>query len=124
MGLHMTQTATADGGGPGQERALKRVEFLILAVLQTGPLHGYGIVQEISRRTDGGVEVRPGSLYRVLDRLMHRGFLELADARHASDDRRTDYRITDAGEVAVRAEAALLVGVARPILEAGRSNAG
>ena len=119
----MTNTASAAGGRPGRDRALKRIEFLILAVVQTGPLHGYGIVQEISRRTDGGVEVRPGSLYRVLDRLMHRGLLELADSHNPSDERRTDYRITDAGKVAVRAEAELLAGVVGPVLEAGRGNA-
>ena len=120
----MTTTAATKGGTPGGDRALKRIEFLILAVVQTGPLHGYGIVQEISRRTDGGVEVRPGSLYRVLDRLMHRGFLELADSPDPSDDRRTDYRITRAGEVAVRAEAQLLADVAGPILASGGSTSG
>jgi len=123
MEFHMTNTTAADGGTPGGDRALKRIEFLILAVVQTGPLHGYGIVQEISRRTDGRVEVRPGSLYRVLDRLMHRGFLELADSHHPSDDRRTDYQITKAGEVAVQAEAQLLAGVAGPILASGRGSA-
>ncbi len=119
----MTNTSPSDGDTRRRDRALKRIEFLILAVVQTGPLHGYGIVQEISRRTNGGVEVRPGSLYRVLDRLMHRGFLELADSHHPSDDRRTDYQITKAGEVAVQAEAQLLAGVAGPILASGRGNA-
>ncbi len=40
MEPHMTDTVRADGGGQGGEKALKRIEFLILAVLQTGPLHG------------------------------------------------------------------------------------
>ena len=119
----MTDTASADRAAPGEDRALKRIEFLILAVVRTGPLHGYGIVQEISRRTDGGVKVRAGSLYRVLDRLMRRGFLELSDGP-PSHDRRTDYRITPAGEAAVRAEARLLTDVAGFVLETGRSNAG
>ena len=120
----MTSTVRADGGGQGGEKALKRIEFLILAVLQTGPLHGYGIVREISRRTDGGVEVRPGSLYRVLDRLMHRGLLRLADSSDQDHDRRTDYRITDAGETAVREEAEILAGVVGPVLDAGQGQAG
>ena len=120
----MTDTVRADDRGPGGKKALKRIEFLILAVLRTGPLHGYGIVQEISRRTDGGVELRPGSLYRVLDRLMHRGLLGLADSGDQDEERRTDYRITDAGEAALREEAEILVGMVGPVLDAGQGKAG
>ena len=75
----MTGTEAVDRAGQEKNRALKRIEVLILAVVRTGPLHGYGIVQEISRRTGGVVNVRAGSLYRVLDRLLRRGFLELSD---------------------------------------------
>ena len=124
MELAMTNPVRPDGGEVGVDRALKRIEFLILAVLQTGPLHGYGIVQEISRRTDGGVKVRPGSLYRVLDRLMNRGLLELAGVDPQEEGRRTDYRITDAGEAAVRAEAEILSGLAGPVLDAGQGETG
>ena len=119
----MTDTEAVDRAGQEKNRALKRIEFLILAVVRTGPLHGYGVVQEISRRTGGVINVRAGSLYRVLDRLLRRGFLELSDGP-PSDDHRIDYRITVAGEAAVRREAELLASIADFVLEAGRGSAG
>ncbi len=97
-----------EGKPPGTAKSLTRIEFLILAVLKEGQRHGYGIVQEIARRTAGEVAIRPGSLYRVLDRLLARELLELADASPAEDERRTNYRITAAGRDAVVAEARIL----------------
>ena len=53
---------------PTKRPPLKPVEFLVLSILQNGPLHGYGIVQEMNARTDGRVSPRPGDLYRILYR--------------------------------------------------------
>jgi DNA-binding PadR family transcriptional regulator len=113
-------------GGPGRVRAnatdrpsLKRIEFLVLAVLEQGPLHGYGVTKEIERLTRGAVQVRPGSLYRVLDRLMHRGLLapsEGAETDEPGHERRSYYRITERGRTAVRAEADFLTSIAAPLL--------
>lgn len=100
---------------------LKRIEFLVLAVLQDEPLHGYGIVKEILRITGGAVQVRPGSLYRVLDRMMGRGLLVRCDSAPVddeADDRRTNYRITEAGRAAARAEAGLLTSIAAHVMAA------
>ena len=83
---------------------MKPIEFLVLAVLKSGSRHGYGIVQELGERTEGRVRVRPGNLYRVLDRLLERGLLEIAERRPAkelNDERRTYYRITAAGKRAL-----------------------
>ena len=66
--------------------ALKRIEFMVLAVLADDPLHGYGIAQQIDHRTGGRERIRPGSLYRVLDRLQRRDLLEKADRRPVSED--------------------------------------
>ncbi len=105
-----------EGKPPGTAKSLKRIEFLILAVLKEGHRHGYGIVQEIAQRTGGEVRIRPGSLYRVLDRLLGRELLELADASPAEDERRTNYRITAAGRDAVVAEARILSRMAGAIV--------
>jgi DNA-binding PadR family transcriptional regulator len=85
---------------------LKPVELFVLAVLRNGPLHGYGIVQEVSARSTGRIQIRPGNLYRVLDRMLERGFIEVLKA--SGDDRRTDYRITPLGRKTAQAEAKLL----------------
>jgi DNA-binding PadR family transcriptional regulator len=87
---------------------LKPVELFVLAVLREGPLHGYGIVQEVAARSGGRIQVRPGNLYRVLDRLLDRGLVEVAGNRGSGDERRTDYRITPLGRKTAQAEAKLL----------------
>ena len=102
--------------------ALKRIEFMVLAVLADDALHGYGIAQQIDDRTGGRERIRPGSLYRVLDRLQRRDLLEKTDRRPVSEDddeRRTYYGITPLGRQAVVHEARVLSGVAARIVDAG-----
>ncbi len=82
---------------------LNAVDFLVLAVLSDGESHGYGIVQEITARTDGEVKVRPGNLYRVLDRLMDRGLVEPRSRKRADSGRRQYYGITPEGRRATTA---------------------
>lgn len=94
---------------------LRPVEFLVLSVLHDGQLHGYGIVQQIGQRTGGRIEVKPGNLYRVLDRLLDRGLLDEVDnepATETPEERRRYYGITDLGRAVVRAEAALFGEIA------------
>lgn len=101
---------------------LKRIEFMVLAVLADEPLHGYGIALEIDRRTGGRERVRPGSLYRVLDRLQRRELLDKADRRPVGqddDERRTYYRITALGRRTVLEEARVLTGVAARVVAGG-----
>jgi DNA-binding PadR family transcriptional regulator len=83
---------------------LKPVEFFVLAVLTDKERHGYGIVKEITARTNGRVRVRPGNLYRVLDRLMERGLVEAAGKKKTdpTTGTRRYYGVTALGrEVAV-----------------------
>jgi len=42
---------------------LTSAQFHILLTLAEGRRHGYGIMQEILRRTDGAMELGPGTLY-------------------------------------------------------------
>ena len=94
---------------------LRPVEFLVLAVLHDEELHGYGIVQQIAKRTNERIQVKPGNLYRVLDRLMDRGLLDEADDKRAAqptEERRRYYRITDLGRAVARAEATLFGEIA------------
>lgn len=94
-----------------ENHPMRPIEFLVLATLAEGELHGYGIVQRIEARTGGRVRPKPGNLYRVLDRLLERGLLVEVDGRSADeldDERRRYYGITDAGRTALREEASLL----------------
>ncbi len=91
--------------------SLKRIEFLVLLVLADGESHGYRIVQDIERRTDGRVRLLPGNLYAVLRRLNGEGLLTESSRRPApelDDRRRRYYQITAFGRRALAAEAELM----------------
>jgi DNA-binding PadR family transcriptional regulator len=91
---------------------LKPVEFLVLAILENGPLHGYGIVQEMSSRTEGRISPRPGDLYRILYRLDQWGLLVPEDRQTTNEKRRSYYRLTDLGEKVLLSEAEFLAKMA------------
>ena len=83
------------------------VEFEILLSLASGDLHGYAVLQDIDRRTDGALNLRPGTLYRAMNRLLTSGLIvETADAdREKEDPRRRTYRMTAEGRKVAAAEA-------------------
>jgi hypothetical protein len=59
-------------------KTLGRTEpvFLILTALIDEPRHGYAIVQEVRRITDGRVDLRIGTLYGALNRLTDDGLVQ------------------------------------------------
>ena len=95
---------------------LKPAELFVLAVLRSEPLHGYGLVQEVAARSRGRIRIRPGNLYRVLDRMLDRGLIERYERESAADDRRSYYRITQLGRRVAQDEAHLLASVIEQLL--------
>jgi DNA-binding PadR family transcriptional regulator len=80
--------------------------FFVLTALVGEPRHGYGIVKEVGDLSGGRVELKIGSLYGILDRLVAEGLVEL-DREEAHQGRlRRYYRITNGGIETVRVEAA------------------
>ena len=80
--------------------------YVLLAVADT-PAHGYLIKKEIERRSGGTVRLDPGSLYRLIARLLDDGLIEEADAPSRArnqDVRRRYYRVTADGRAALVAE--------------------
>jgi DNA-binding PadR family transcriptional regulator len=93
--------------------------FHILLALVDGERHGYGIMQEITTRTEGHMNMGPGTLYGSIKRMLADGLIvesgERPDAT-LDDERRRYYRLTNLGQRVVRAEAvrlAQLVNIAR-----------
>jgi DNA-binding PadR family transcriptional regulator len=84
--------------------------FQILLALADQDLHGYAIIQDIGRRTDGEVNLTASTLYAALKRLLDARLVEEVDARARSDDdlRRRYYRLLPAGREVARAEVARL----------------
>ena len=70
--------------------------LLILASLADGPKHGYAMMEDIAQFC--GTRLEPGTLYAALVRLERRGWIEALEA----EKRRRPYRITGAGEIALR----------------------
>lgn len=99
--------------------ALRPVEFHILLALAGDDLHGYAILQEVARLTEGDLEIEPGTLYRALHRMLRDGWVVESSRRPAADlddERRRYYRLTLLGRRVATAEAnriARLLSVAR-----------
>ncbi|MEQ1823801.1 MAG: helix-turn-helix transcriptional regulator [Fimbriimonadaceae bacterium] len=49
------------------------LDAMVLAALQVGPLHGYGIVRAIRERSEGVFKLGEGQLYPILHRLEEDG---------------------------------------------------
>ena len=78
--------------------------FLIMTALAAGAQHGYGIMTDVMRISDGRVRLRAGTLYAALDRLKADG-LVTSDHDEIVDGRlRRYYRITDTGTEQLAAE--------------------
>jgi len=79
----------------------------ILLALADGERHGYAIMQEVARLTDGRVRLGPGTLYGSIKRMLAGGLIEEADARPdpaLDDERRRYYRVTARGRETTAAE--------------------
>ncbi len=101
---------------PESLRPLTPAVLHILLVLADGERHGYGIMQEISQKTDGTVRMGPGTLYGSIKRMLADGLIKESAERPdpaLDDERRRYYRLTDFGQRVMRAEARRLVQVVR-----------
>jgi len=84
----------------------------ILLSLAGEDLHGYGIMQEVARQSEGKYKLGPGTLYDNLQKLIRREWLEELGQRAGDDDpRRRYYRLTLAGRRVLEAEIARLAEV-------------
>ncbi len=104
----------------------------ILLALAGGNLHGYGIIQEVARNTDGHYRLGPGTLYDNLKKLMDTGLVadapKSASSRRksaaAKEDDRRFYTLTKEGRAALTSEVDRLQSVitqARLRLQEARS---
>jgi DNA-binding PadR family transcriptional regulator len=84
---------------------LSTAALYILLALASEDLHGYGIIQEIARQSEGGYRIGPGTLYDNLKKLMDQKLVVDAprSSRTQGDDRRF-YRLTATGKAALSSE--------------------
>jgi DNA-binding PadR family transcriptional regulator len=78
-----------------------------LVALADGDKHGYAILKEIVRRTDGAVRLSAGTLYALIKRATADGLIVEIDERPdpaLDDERRRYYRLTALGRRVAAAE--------------------
>jgi DNA-binding PadR family transcriptional regulator len=84
----------------------------ILLSLAGGDLHGYGIIQEVARHSEGHYRLGPGTLYDNLKKLIDAGLI--ADApKSTEEEERRFYTLTMDGRSALSVEIDRLQNVVR-----------
>ena len=73
------------------------LELMILRTLRREPLHGYALVQQITRASNELLQVEEGSLYPALQRMLKEGWVTAAWKQSPTGRRIRVYRVTAAG---------------------------
>ena len=93
--------------------------FQVLIALADSEKHGYAIIKEVARRTEGRVRLSAGTLYTIIRRFVQEGVIAESAERPdpaLDDERRRYYRLTEFGRAVARAEAVRMesaLGMAR-----------
>jgi DNA-binding PadR family transcriptional regulator len=84
----------------------------ILLALAGGDRHGYGIIKEVARQSEGQYKLGPGTLYDNLQKLMDRGLVKETSRRSKNEDPpRRYYQLTVFGRRVLAADVVRLKGV-------------
>ncbi len=77
----------------------------ILLAIAGEDLHGYGILKEIERQSEGLYRLGPGTLYDNLQKLLDRGLVrDMGQREGDTDSRRRYYRLSPLGKKVLTAE--------------------
>lgn len=93
--------------------------FHIMLALADGEKHGYSIMKDVEKQTEGRMKLGPGTLYGSIKRMLAAGLIEESDERPdpaLDDERRRYYRLSDLGNRSLAEESKRLehaVAVAR-----------
>jgi DNA-binding PadR family transcriptional regulator len=78
--------------------------FFTLFALAGGEKHGYAIMQETRKLSDGSFRMGPATLYTTIQRLLDLDLIEEAAGDKDADSRRRNYRLTRSGRALLDAE--------------------
>ena len=91
---------------------LKAAHFHILLTIAERPAHGYGVRQEVEKRTLGRIVLAAGTLYETLQRLERDGLVEQTETPEEAEERASSrwrfYRATNLGQQVLALEVARL----------------
>ncbi len=99
---------------PEKTSPLSPATLHILLALAGTELHGYGIIQEVARHSEGHYRIGPGTLYDNLKKLLDAGLVAEALKSDETDaNERRFYSLTAAGQSALSSEVDRLQRVVR-----------
>jgi len=78
------------------------VYYILLSL--TEPMHGYGIMQNVTKLSNNRVNLAAGTLYGALTTMQERSWIEAVPSSDESNSRRKEYKITPTGEAIVKKE--------------------
>ncbi|MGD1096394.1 MAG: PadR family transcriptional regulator [Bryobacteraceae bacterium] len=86
----------------------------ILLALAEEDRHGYGIMKEVDRQSEGRYKLGPGTLYDNLQKLLDHAIVdEVQRSPAGGDPRRRYYRLSSLGRRVLSAEVSRLEGLVR-----------
>jgi DNA-binding PadR family transcriptional regulator len=78
-------------------KEMREPTFLVLATLAGGKKHGYAIIRGVEELSNGEVEIKAGTLYTMLDRLVFEDVIEAAGEEVVDGRLRRYYQLTSEG---------------------------
>jgi DNA-binding PadR family transcriptional regulator len=85
------------------ENARGHLDLVLLAILASGPSHGYAVINELRRLSDGVFDLPEGSVYPALHRLEDLRLVR-SEWKPVGGRRRREYRLTPAGTRALASQ--------------------
>ena len=76
------------------------VDLLLLAAVLARPSHGYAVIEELRRRSDGAFDLPEGTVYPALHRLERQGLFASQWSEETGRKRRI-YAVTERGRTAL-----------------------
>jgi transcriptional regulator len=96
------------------------LDLLLLRVLSTGPMHGYGMAQRLQQVSGDVLQVGESSLYPALQRLLLNGWVKASWGTSENNRRARYYTLTAAGRkqlVIERADFNQMIQAIQKVLE-------
>jgi DNA-binding PadR family transcriptional regulator len=93
-------------------KPLSEPVLLILISLAAGAQHGYALLKDIERLSDGRVRLSTGTLYGALRRLLEESWIEAFEQDDRSRDKQA-YKLTAVGRRRLEAELGRMKDIAR-----------
>lgn len=87
-----------------KQEPLTESYYYILLCLFPKPLHGYGIMQEAERLSEGNVKIGSGTMYGAVNNMLKKGWIVERVSDDPNDSRKRLYQLTDEGRNVLQAE--------------------